>query len=214
MFQAQIVHLLYIAIHLLFFRLKREKQVNGTTCGHIACGKCGNWKVVNDKWKMCHNDDEDKKRCRALCVDNNRTLVEVAIGPVMPKSSPNFLLEFELCQEGKCVLAAELGLFGGGEPSSVISKKGYFIRKTDVTSVLVAQGWSLEKPLTTRMTTKTRQFFAGFDFNVKKFPAPVIFVQKSGWSGSGCSENDGCKMTLNPDEDRSHYGDLLDGYPR
>ena len=170
---------------------------------------------------MCHNDDEDEKRCQGFCVDNNRYLVKVYIGAVMPKEfEGSFLAEFELCQEEKCVEAAEFALYGGtlrpGEQlPSVISKKYYSIRKAGVTDVLVVQGWSSEKPLTTRMTSKTRQFFANWNGtqDANKFPQAVVFVGTYP-EVLQCSESDGCKMTLNPDEDRSHYGDLLDGYPR
>ena len=187
----------------------RGKRLRRSPGPDIACGKCGKLPTYTHL--------TDRERYDAVCKNNRGALVKVAIGPVMPKSSPSAMLEFELCQEGKCVEATRLGLFGANQQlTSVISKKGYFIRETDVTDVLVAQGWSIEKPLKARMTSKTRKFFERFNFDVKKFPEPILLVETySEWLiPGGCSENNGCKMTLHPDEDRSHYGDLLDKYYR
>ena len=60
------------------------------------------------------------------------------------------------------------------------------------------QGWSLEKPLVARMTNSV----------VENLPEPVVIVRqidKSGKHGQG-------KITLNPKENRRHYGNLLDKF--
>jgi len=188
-----------ILLLLLLSWTAQETFCKGSSSGDIACGECGN---------ICKNIIKDREHCNEYCKLNNGTLVKVLIGPVLPYIVPvSGMAEFELCQEGKCVQAAEIGLFGGGkaQPPSVISKDGYFIRTTDVTRVLVAQGWSPEKTLTARMTNSTRRYVAE-NFDVKKLPEPVVLVGEypevinDGWG----------KLTLNPNEDRSHYGNLLD----
>ena len=132
----------------------------------------------------------------------------------MPKQVPvSFSWEFELCQDGKCVEAARLAILGkawllGGasQPPSVISKEGYIIRQIDVTRVLVKQGWTLEKRLTARMTSSTRKYVAE-NLDVKTLPDPVVIVGERNEVANG-----GGKVTLNPNQDRSCYGDLLNKY--
>ena len=146
-------------------------------------------------------------------MNNSGALVKVYLGPVMPKQVPvSFSWEFELCQDGKCVEAARLAILGawlvGGasQPPSVISKDGYFIRQVDVTRVLVKQGWTLEKRLTARMTSSTRKYVAE-NLDVKTLPDPVVIVGERNEVANG-----GGKVTLNPNQDRSCYGDLLNKY--
>ena len=160
----------------------------GTTTGGIASGKCGN---------VC-KDIDGKRWCDDYCKDGSGALVKVLIGPVLPLKVPaSFSWEYELCQEGKCVWATNLGTFGGfgSQPPSVISRQGYFIRSTDVTRVLVEQGWSPEKLLTARMTSSTRQYVAD-NLDVKNLPEPVMLV-----GGRSQVHNGGGKLTLNPNED-------------
>ena len=177
----------------------QETFCKGTSASGIASGKCGN---------VC-KDIDGKKYCEDYCKNNSGALVKVYLGPVMPKQVPvSFAWEFELCQDGKCVEAARLGSFGATQPPSVISKEGYFIRQTDVTRVLVAQGWSPEKRLTARMTSSTRKYVAD-NLNVKTLPEPVVIVGERMDVANG-----GGKLTLNPNQDRSSYGDLLDKYFR
>merc|ERR1712212_261968 len=175
----------------------QETFCKGTSASGIASGKCGN---------VC-KDIDGKKYCEDYCKNNSGALVKVYLGPVRPKQGPvSFAWEFELCQDGKCVEAARLGSFGATQPPSVISKEGYFIRQTDVTRVLVKQGWTPEKRLTARMTSSTRKYVAD-NLDVKKLPEPVVIVGERREVANG-----GGKVTLNPNQDRSSYGDMLHKY--
>ena len=177
----------------------------GTTWD-IAIGKCGN---------VCKHFNGIT--CDDYCKDNSGTLVKVYLGYVTPKQVPvSFDLDFELCQEGKCVLAShgqKVSKFGAPQPPSVISKEGYFIATTDVTRVLVEQGWTLdwilEKRLTARMTSSTRKYIAD-NLDVKTLPEPVVIVRNCG-KGWRMEVTNGAnsKLILNPNQDQSCYGDLL-----
>ena len=185
-------------ILLLLSWTAQETFCKGTTADGIARGKCGN---------VCTNIGKGKQWCDDYCKNNSGALVKVYLGPVMPKQVPvSFNWQYELCQEGKCVKATKLGSFGATQPPSVISSKGYFIRQTDVTRVLVAQGWSPEKRLTARMTSSTKKYVAD-NLDVKTLPEPVVIVGNRREVANGRG-----KLTLNPNQDRSSYGDLLDKY--
>ena len=179
----------------------QETFCKGTSTDGIVSGKCDN--VCENKWQIQYG----KQWCDEYCKNTSGALVKVYLGAVMPKQVPvSFSWEFELCQDGKCVEAARLGSFGASQPPSVISKEGYFIRQTDVTRVLVEQGWSPEKQLTARMTSSTRKYVAD-NLDVKTLPEPVVIVGERSEVANG-----GGKVTLNPNQDRSSYGDLLDKY--
>ena len=95
---------------------------------------------------------------------------------------------------------------GGGGGSSndyaetpQIDDRKYFLRDTDVTDVVSEQGWSLDDPITARMT----------DSVVENLPDPVVIIKKLGEDGK--MEN--VKVTLSPNANPAMYGNLLEGYP-
>ena len=178
----------------------------------IANGQCGETQWRGDNY----------------CKDASGALVKVYIGPVLPFEAQLDTWTFELCQDGKCV---ENGGFWGANTAfgigtkwvsashrlpSAINKENYFIKARDVTRVLFRQGWTTEKPLIARMTSYTKQSAAD-KHGVENLPEPVVIVGK--WSQIAPNGGDwwvsaikdgGAKLTLNPNEDRSHYGNLLD----
>merc|ERR1712172_193561 len=189
-------------ILLLLSWTAQETFCKRTTADGIARGKCGN---------VCTDIGKGKQWCDDYCKNNSGALVKVYLGPVMPKQVPLiFTWKFDLCQDGKCVEAAWIDehgfMIGASQPPSVISKEGYFIKQTDVTRVLVEQGWSLEKQLTARMRSLTKKYVAD-NLNVENLPEPVVIVGKRMEVANG-----GGRLTLNPNQDRGFYGDLLDKY--
>ena len=142
---------------------------------------------------------------------------KVYIGAVIPKDANSFKWEFNLCQDGKCVNATSgstygihLGCkrgtpgFGPGlyPPGTAPAKntENYEISELNVVDVIIKQGWSLEKPLRAEMTESSRQC-SNVYWNL---PAPVLIIKIQ----NPYKE----KVILNPNEDRSCYGDLLDKY--
>ena len=114
---------------------------------------------------------------------------------------------FDLCQDGKCVEAASLGSFGylsNGtmflRDSEQVDKEKYFLRDTDVTFVLVKQGWTLKKPLVAKMTKSI----------VDNLPEPVVMYKQLG--DDGTNDEKMISIALNPKENPARYGNLIDGY--
>ena len=174
----------------------------------IATGQCGN--VCGMGSKRIH--------CFSLCRTNSGERVKVFIAAVLPKwlSANTFRWEFNLCQDEKCVFVTSFTTFGSygcrpgqGQntyPVPAMNKENYNMYEADVSKAIIAQGWSLEKPLTAEMTKSSRQC-SNMYWN---FPEPVVIIapqkkrSQTQW-GKG-------KVFLNPNEDRSRYGDLLDKY--
>ena len=160
-------------------------------------GQCG---------PVCQEID-GKKHCEEIC-SSDGGLARVSVGVVLPKDAPTGINTFELCQDGKCVEAGELGTFGartegddyqGSEPPK-IDKEKYFLRDTDVTAVVDKQGWSLEKPLVARMTKSV----------VRNLPEPVVVVHQLGEEGDLDTEK--TILALSPKESPQRYGNLISGY--
>ena len=84
----------------------------------------------------------------------------------------------------------------------------------DIIAIMIAQGWNLEKPLTAEMTKSSRQC-SNVYWNL---PEPVVVVAPQSWHtilrGAVSMEvpEEKGKVILNPNEERSRYGDLLDKY--
>ena len=155
-------------------------------------GQCG---------PVCQEID-GKKHCEEIC-SSDGGLARVSVGVVLPKDAPTGINTFELCQDGKCVEAGELGTFGartegddyqGSEPPQ-IDKEKYFLRDTDVTAVVDKQGWTLKKAFVARMTKSV----------VGNLPDPVVILHQLG--------EEKTSVTLSPRENVGHYGNLIKGYP-
>ena len=142
---------------------------------------------------------------------------------------------FNLCQDGICVNATDHFVYGGGsgcdfktwppekyqKPAPAKNTENYKMVEmrwgrgvVDIIAIMIAQGWNLEKPLTAEMTKSSRQC-SNVYWNL---PEPVVVVAPQSWHtvGSllwgGASIKDKGKVILNPNEERSRYGDLLDKY--
>ena len=81
----------------------------------------------------------------------------------------------------------------------------------DLIEIMIAQGWNLEKPLTAEMTESSWQC-SNVYWNLPE-PVVVIAPQKSQKIkyDRGPFNRKG-EVILNPNEDRSRYGDLLNEY--
>ena len=160
-------------------------------------GKCGS---------VCQ-EINGTRHCEDIC-SSEGGLARVALGIVLPKGAPSGLNIFELCQDEKCVEAGSVGSYGdesnfkdfeGSEPPQ-IDKEKYILRDTDVTHVLVEQGWTLKKPLVGKMTKSA----------VGNLPEPVVMYHQL--SKDGDIDKKMTSITLNPKETPDIYGNLLDGY--
>merc|ERR1712243_112645 len=138
-----------------------------------------------------------------ICRIKRGEIVKVKLGIVMPRKAPSKIWDVNLCQNGKCVLGRSLGTFGKlPDPIPPLGKKDYFLRETDVTDVMIEHDFDPDMPLTAEMTKETKSFANKY----WDLPEPVVMMRPhprdNGKKG---------KVFLHPNEDRSHYADLLDG---
>jgi len=157
-------------------------------------------------WPGCFTwlePDGSKDVSKDLCQTKSGEIVKVKLGIVLPKAAPSNSWEFNLCQNGKCVLGRSLGTFGElPDPIPPLGKKGYFLRETDVTDVMVEHDFDPDESLTGEMTNKTKSFANKY----WDLPEPVvIIVPHPDNGGKG-------KVLIHPNEDRSRYADLLDDF--
>ena len=167
-----------------------------------AEGKCG-------PSPCCLNLPSGKIHCEVICScsgnEGNEALCKFSVGVVLPKSAPTGNNNFELCRFGSCVPGGTVGTFGGTTARSSNDYAGfddqnYFLRDTDVTDVISEQGWSLDDPITVRMTESV----------VGNLPEPVVIIKKL--SEDGNMDNDKATITLNPKASPARYGNLIKGY--
>ena len=191
----------------------------------IAPGQCGN---------IC---DTNKTRAGCFyCRTKSGELAKVFIAAVMPKHANSMTFRFNLCQDGKCVNATDHFSYGSGggchmnpwlpgedlkpapakntENYKMVEMRGDSRDGVDIIAIMIAQGWNLEKPLTAEMTKSSRQC-SNVYWNL---PEPVVVVAPQSWHtilrGAVSMEvpEEKGKVILNPNEERSRYGDLLDKY--
>ena len=111
---------------------------------------------------------------------------------------------FELCQKEECFEGEEFSTFGGtgsyNETKPDINQKNHYIMEVDITDLVKKQGWTgQEESLVARMKTSVVENL--------DLPEPVIIVEpkvKGGYVKG--------RVILNPEEEQSHYGNLLDEY--
>ena len=169
-------------------------------------GQCG---------KVCKKL-EGKDNCKELCADDKRngTLVKVYVGVVLPQVAPSGESTFDLCQDGKCVKAGQVSTFGNtmeriDKPSEKLDgKKNSYLVETDVTALMIEQGWTLKKHLEAKMTSSM----------VGNLPDPVVSVRelgKGGTMGEGRAIRSSKEKQSAESQTESHespYGDLLDEF--
>ena len=126
---------------------------------------------------------KNEEHCEELCADVKKPskLFKVFVGVVLPKKAATAGVgAFELCQGGKCVKSGEVTTFGSTSktfdipPGSRTNGKDYYLRKTDVTRVVIEQGWTLDKELEAKMRIIV----------VGNLPGPVVLVRKVGKDGT------------------------------
>ena len=160
------------------------------------------------KFFDAHNGVEEP-----LCKLNNGEIVQVLIGAIKPKLAPRHDWIVNLCQNGKCVPAdlfstyddSQWEKFKHGIPPPPIGFKDYRLRDHNaeaVTNVVIEQGFDPNKLLTAWMTSSTKSFAKKY---WPELPAPFVILRPYLPSGFGM-------VYLQPNEDKSRYGDLLNHY--
>jgi len=160
-----------------------------STAGDIASG-CFTWG---------YND---------ICRIKSGEIIKVKLGYVLPRKSPSKIWEFNLCQNEKCVPIRGFATYGSNHPGYLanpippLGTKDYRLREYDFTHLMIEHNFDPDKPLTAEMTKETKSFANKY----WDLPEPVVMMRPhprdNGKKG---------KVFLNPNEDRSHYADLLDG---
>ena len=93
------------------------------------------------------------------------------------------------------------GFLAWANPIPPLGTKGYFLRETDVTHLMIEHDFDPDMPLTAEMTKETKSFANKY----WDLAEPVVMIRPhprdNGKKG---------KVFLHPNEDRSHYADLLD----
>ena len=126
--------------------------------------------------------------------------------------SPRGYITFDLCQDGKCVEAGKVFIFGATmEPVDnvlPVDDKHFHLYERSVVDVMIKQGWTLEKPL----VAKTRSSIVG------NLPKPVVILKEllretGPWWGNRYRYSYGPgNVTLSPGEKPGNYGNLLQKY--
>ena len=158
---------------------------------------------------LCVDVSGGKEYCEDVC-NSEGSMAKVSVGVIMPKKSPSGMNVYDLCQDGKCVQAGSLGSFGDSANAKLyegpnpppINKETYSLRDTDVIATMIAQGWTLKKPLVARM----KICVVGCD----NMPEPVVMYHQLGKDGH--IDKNKTIITLNPKENPENYGNLLDEY--
>ena len=156
-------------------------------------GKCGTVWDKTSKGRSFSND---------ICLLRPGVFATVSVGVVVPRNAPSGLWTFDLCQDGKCVEAGNVALFGATvEPHDnvlPIDDENFNLFERSVTEVIREQGWTLEKPLVAKTTSSI----------VGNLPQPVVILKEildKGRYGPG-------NVTLSPGEKPGNYGNLLQRY--
>ena len=166
-------------------------------------GKCGTVWDKTSKGRSFSND---------ICLLRPGVFATVVVGVVVPRNGPTGYITFDLCQDGKCVEAGNVALFGATmEPVDnvlPVDDKHFYLYERSVVDVMIKQGWTLEKPL----VAKTRSSIVG------NLPQPVLILKEllretGPWWGNRYRYSYGPgNVTLSPGEKPGNYGNLLQKY--
>ena len=132
------------------------------------------------------------------------------VGVVLPIMAPSGRTFFQLCQNKECVQAGQFGTFGMEMSESVdlltmtglgewrVNSTTHLIAETEVTNVLIKEGWSPEDPLVARLSYGV----------LKDVPQPCVIIKEL--------QDDNVYVpiivNLHPAEKIDNYGDLIHPY--